>query len=447
MAEELLTTLSKMRELRVASRTSAFTFRGSRQSLPEIARALNVDHIVEGSVRKAGNRMRITVQLIDVGSDSHLWAETYDRELADVLEIQREIAEKIASALKVQLSQDTRARLATGTQSAEAYQLYLRGQQLWQARTEESIRQSLSLLGRAVEIDPGYAQAHSSLAAAHLVSFFWYAHPEPSSLGRAEEAAQRAITLDPTLSQPYAVRAELAETRLEWIEAEARFRRALELNPNDVSAGYWYAVLLQATGRTREALAIMLKYEPLDPISPALLHDIGMQYARLGDDVRACEYYRRTTQISRSPYPWLRMAECHERQGNIAAAEQAELTAQRRLGFEQPIFTLVRESKTNPAAARAARQAIAAEQGRQRVYFANTLWKLGDLDASFDAIEHHVLNHDFTPLRDLWWREARDLRAHPRFHTFVEKIGLVDYWRKSGWPDICRPAGESFTCD
>src|SRR6185436_6237985 len=145
---------------------SAFTFRGSNESLPQIARSLNVDHIVEGSVRKAGNRIRVTVQLIDVRSDSHLWAETYDRELADVLAIQHEIAEQIAGALKLELTQDARAALGVGTRNTEAWQLYLRGNQLWQTRSEENIRQSIGLLTRAIRLDPEYAQGHASLAGA-----------------------------------------------------------------------------------------------------------------------------------------------------------------------------------------------------------------------------------------------------------------------------------------
>jgi|KBSSwiStaDraftv2_1062776.scaffolds.fasta_scaffold13296_5 TolB-like protein/DNA-binding winged helix-turn-helix (wHTH) protein/Tfp pilus assembly protein PilF len=447
MAEELLGTLSKLPGLRVASRTSAFTFRGSKQSLPEIARQLNVDHIIEGSVRKAGNRIRVTVQLIDVRSDSHLWAENYDREVADVLDIQRDIAERIAGALQLKVSANASARLGAGTRNTEAWQLYLRGNQLWQSRTEEGLRQSIGLLGRAIELDPDFAQAHSSLAAAHLISFFWYAHPDKTSLMEAGRYAQRAIDLDPTLSKPYAIRAELAETRHEWGEAEALFREALRLNPNDTDSGYWYAAMLGHTGRSRDALAVLLRYEKLDPISAVLLHDIGVMYDRQGDVQRACEYYRRTTQLGSSPYPWLRVAECAEREGNLAAAEEAERTAERQFDFEKPIFSLVRKARTDPAAAREARAALLDAQKLGRVYFAKTFAALGDYDDAFDAMESSLLRGNFVPLRDLWWRDGAKLRAHPRFRPFVERIKLVEYWKKSGWPDVCRPVGDSFTCD
>jgi len=447
LSEELLGTLSKLPGLRVASRTSAFTFRGSKQSLPEIARQLNVDHIVEGSVRKAGNRIRVTVQLIEVRSDSHLWAESYDREVADALEIQREIAEKIAAAFKLEFASGARVAQGAGTQNAEAWQLYLRGNQLWQARNEPGIRQSIGLLGRAIELDPEFAQAHASLASAHLVSFFWYAHPDNASLAEAERWAQSAITLDPTLAQPYAVRAELAETRREWIEAEALFRHALELNSNDASSGYWYAVILVITGRSRDALEVLHQYEQLDPISPPLLYDIGLIYARLGDMDRACKYFRRTTQVSSAHHPWLRVAECAELEGNPAAVEEAERTAEQMLHLDRPVFTLVRRARTDPVAARDARAAILDARKLGKIYFIDSYIKLGDFDAAFDELEHSLYRGDFTTLRDLWLRDGQKLRAHPRFRPFVEKFGLVDYWRKSGWPDVCRPFGDSFSCD
>jgi TolB-like protein/DNA-binding winged helix-turn-helix (wHTH) protein len=447
MAEELLGTLSKLRGLRVASRTSAFTFRGSSQPLPEIARALNVDNIVEGSVRKSGNRIRVTVQLIDVRSDSHLWTETYDRELSDVFEIQRDISERIADALKMELAPGARETLGPGTHNAEAWQLYLRGNQLWQARTEESIRQSIGLLRRAIDLDPAFAQAHASLAAAYWVSFFWFSHPEASAFDHAREAAKRAIELDPTLSQPYAVLGALAEANFEWSLAETQFRYALKLNPNDAQAGYWLAEMLGLTGRTREALAMLLEYEKLDPISFVTLHDIGIMYGRLGDEAHSCAYLVRATEIGGSPYVWLRVAECRRRAGNFAAMEDAERNAQRLLNSEKPILTLVRQGRTDPAAAREARAAIEQEVTRQRIYPARFWMELGDLDAAVDSIERNVLRHDINAMRDLWWRDGADLRAHPRFRPFIERIGLVEYWRAAGWPDVCRPAGESFTCD
>jgi TolB-like protein/DNA-binding winged helix-turn-helix (wHTH) protein len=446
MAEELLGTLSKLSGLRVASRTSAFTFKGSKQPLPEIARQLNVDHIVEGSVRKAGNRIRVTIQLIDVRSDSHLWAETYDRELADALDIQREIAEKIAAALKLEFEPGVRVTQGAGTRNIEAWQLYLRGTQLWQARGESGIRQSIGMLERAIELDPEFAEAHSSLASAHLLAFFWYANPVQGSLDQAEKHAQRAITLEPTLSLPYGIRAELAETRHDWSEAEILFRDAIRLNPNDATSGYWYAVMLMITGRTRDALAALHQSEQLDPILVGLLYDLMLMYDYQGDMKRACSYFSRAKQVSSSIGPLLRTAECAEFDGNPAAVEEAERTAERILKLDKP-FTLLRRARTDPAAAQEVRAAILEAKGVSGGYFIENYIMLGEIDTAFDELERTVFSGDFRTLRFLWLRDGQKMRAHPRFRPFVEKIGLVDYWRKSGWPDICRPVGESFTCD
>ena len=447
MAEELLGTLSKLPGLRVASRTSAFTFRGSKESLPEIAQQLNVDHIVEGSVRKAGNRIRVTIQLIEVRTDSHLWAETYDRELSDVLEIQREIAEKIAAALRLKFTSGARVAQGAGTRNPEAWQLYLRGHQLWQARSEESIRQGIGLLSRAIELDPGFAEAHASLAGAYLISFSWYSIQDAAALDRAREAAGRAIALDPTLSQPQAVLGELAYAHFDWTASESRFRHALKLNRNDAQAAYWLGEMLGNAGRTSEGLAIILEYEKLDPISPSMPIDIGILYKRLGDDARACDYFKRATEVGRSILAWLLLAECREKEGDLAGAEQAERAAQQLVKFDKPVFELVRRGQTDAVAAREARLAIQELVKRRRIQPARGWMKLGDYDAAFDSIEQQVLRHDITALRDLWWRDGAQMRAHPRFRPFVEKIGLVGYWRKSGWPDVCRPAGDSFTCD
>jgi TolB-like protein len=443
MAEELLGTLAKLPGLRVASRTSAFTFRGSKESLPEIARQLNVDHIVEGSVRKAGNRIRVTIQLIDVRSDSHLWAETYDRELADALEIQREIAEKIAAALKVEFEPGVRVAQGAGTRNLEAWQLYLRGTQLWQARNETNIRQSIGMLERAVELDPEFAEGHSSLASAHLLAFFWYANPVQASLDEAEKYAKRAIALDPTLSLPYGIRAELAETRQDWSEAEILFRDALRLNPNDATSGYWHAVMLMITGRTRDALAALHQYEQLDPIMVGLLVDFGLIYDHQGDMKRACSYFRRAAQVNNSRGPWLRLVECAELEGNPAASEEADRIS----NLDKPVFSLLRRARTDAAAAREARAAILEIQKVSGGYPIEGYIKVGDFDGAFVELERSVSSGDFRTLRFLWLRDGQKMRAHPRFRPFVEKIGLVGYWRKSAWPDVCRPAGDSFTCD
>jgi TolB-like protein/DNA-binding winged helix-turn-helix (wHTH) protein len=447
ISEELLGTLSKLPGVRVASRTSAFSFRNSQQPLPEIARALNVDHIVEGSVRKAGNRIRVTAQLIEVRSDSHLWAESYDRDLEDVFAIQQEIAENIAAAFKLRLG-TTAVRAALTPREIEAYQLYLRGLQVWQLRGEENIRQSIGLLTRAIDLDPDLAQAHATLASAYALIPHYYQSPDPRAPALAERAAARAIELDPTLSQPHAVRGVLAMQRMDWESAQANYQRAIALNPNDGTPRYWLGELLSVTGRTRDSLAVMLEAAELDPISPPLTHDIAELYLREGDDARGCPYAIRTSEIGASGYVMLALARCHERASDIPEMLRAEAEAERRLELDEPVFGLVREALQDPAKKPAALRALAAAEARRQVYLVIEYRSLGEFDAAFDRIEQPMFTRgDYNSLRDLWGKDARALRAQPRFRVVVERLRLVDYWRKSGWADVCRPKGDLFECD
>ena len=447
ISEELLGTLSKLPGVRVASRTSAFSFRNSQQPLPEIARALNVDHIVEGSVRKAGNRIRVTAQLIEVRTDSHLWAETYDRELEDVFAIQQEIAENIADALKLRLGR-TVARAALTPRELEAYQLYLRALHVWQQRGEQNIRQSIGLLTRAIELDPNLAQAYATLASAYAIIPHYYQSPDPRAPELAEQAAARAIELDPTLSQPHAVRGILAQQRLDWENAHANYRRAIALDPNNATALYWLGESLSVAGRTREALAVMLEAAELDPISPPLTLDIAELYLRGGDDARGCPYARRSSEIGEFPYAMAVLAGCHERAGNIPEMLRAEADAERVLGLDEPVFGLVREAVQNPAKKPTALRALAAAEANRKVYLSIEYARLGEFDAAFDRIERPMFTHgDYNPLHDLWWPDARVLRAQRRFRVVAERLNLVDHWRKSGWADVCRPKGDSFECD
>jgi len=447
IAEELLGALSKLPGMRVASRTSAFSFRNSQQSLPEIARALNVDHIVEGSVRKAGNRIRVTAQLIEVRSDSHLWAESYDRELEDVFAIQKEIAESIAGALKVRLA-STGERATPTARELEAYQLYLRGLQVWQLRGEQNIRQSIALLTRAIDLDPNLARAYATLASAYVLVPHYYQSPDPRAPELAEQAAARALELDETLSQPHAVRGMLAMQRMDWTNAQANFRRAIALNPNDGTPRYWLGESLAVTGRTHEALAVMLEAVEIDPISPPLTHDIAELYLRDGDDARGCPYARRATEIGDWPYAMLEVAGCHERAGNIAEMLRAEADTERSLGLDAPLFGAVREAIQDPAKKPAALRALAAAEARHQLYLITAYRRLGEFDAAFDRIERPMFTRgDYNGLRDLWGRDSRALRAQSRFRDVVERLKLVDYWRESKWADVCRPKGESFECD
>ncbi len=447
IAEELLTMLSRLPKLRVASRTSSFALSERQMSMAEIGRTLKVRHIVEGSVRRAGNRIRITAQLIDVETDSHLWAQTYDRQLADIFEIQREISAEIAAALQMRIAGESSAiGPHAGTGSIEAFQLYLRGRQFWYLRGENNIRQSIQLLTRAIELDANFARAHAALAQALATTIFYYKEPDPQASSMVERAAMRAIELDPTLSESYAALGLAAGASMDWQRAETSFRRAIDINANDATAWYWLGELYSVTGRTREALDILLRAAQLDPISPPLLLDIGELYLRNDDYKNGCPYVRRSTEVGVSPYASMLLAHCHEHSGDLQASDEALTTAERLAGLQQPVLVLVRQARHDPAQRAAALAAIRyASQSNFNLPMQS--WELGDADAAFDAIEKPLQRHNFNHLRDLWSQRASGLRSHPRFLKIVQRAGLLTYWRHSGWPDVCRPSGDSFACD
>jgi tetratricopeptide (TPR) repeat protein len=364
-----------------------------------------------------------------------------------VFAIQQEIADNIAGALKVRLitSKTSESRTA---QELEAWQLYLRGLQLWQQRGEHNIRQSIGLLTRAVDLDPQLSQAHATMAAAHALSTFYYQDPDPRAPGLAEQSAARAIQLDPTLSQPHGVRGVLAMGRQDWDNAQANFRHAMALNANDASARYWLGESLLIVGRTREALAFLLEAAELDPISPPLIDDIAHAYLREGDDFRGCPYAKRAAEITDWVHTMLEVAGCHQRAGNLPEMLRAEAEAEKRIGPSEPVFSLIREAVLDPAKKPAALRALATAEEKHNVYLVSEYRKLGEFDATFDRIERPLFSHgNYNWLRDLWGKDARELRAQPRFRELVVRLKLPEHWRKSGWADVCRPKGDSFECD
>ncbi|MGH8035551.1 MAG: hypothetical protein ACREO9_10020, partial [Lysobacterales bacterium] len=285
ISEELLNALVKLPGLRVPSRTSSFAFKGRDMDVTEIGRELDVDHVVEGSVRKSGNRVRVTAQLIDLGNDSHIWSQTYDRELDDIFAVQDEIARGIAEALEVQLGLGEGERLITQyTSSIQAYELYLRAGQLWQLRRREAVTNAEALLLRAIDLDPDFAQAWARLAAVYNVTSSWSEAELEETTDRAEMAAQRALQLNTSLAQPLAVLANIAAGRRNYAESEQLFLTAIELEPSDPTTHLWYAILLNGLGRRHAASLEYRLAVTLDPLAP-----IGLTWLA-ADDIQSGNY-------------------------------------------------------------------------------------------------------------------------------------------------------------
>jgi serine/threonine-protein kinase len=313
IAEELIQVLTRIEGLRVVARTSAFAFKGSRADVREIGRKLGVQTLLAGSVRKAGNRVRIGVQLVDVRDGSHLWAETYDRQLEDIFAVQDEVCLSTAERLKVTLLEEEKTRVVRRrTQDATAYTLYLKGRFLFYQRNEASMRKCVEYFTQAIERDPRFALAHAGLAEAYESLGSWRVLPPDAAYGEARRAAQTAVELDDLLAEGHEA---LATIRMfcdwDWPGAAREYERALAINPACVEAHHMYAHWHEAMGRFDRALAEMNAALELEPVAPALhscLGEILFQARRYDETVRQCGLTLEMAPGFAGMYGWLGMA-------------------------------------------------------------------------------------------------------------------------------------------
>jgi adenylate cyclase len=267
MTEELITALSGVQELTVIARTSVMQYKDSPKRVADVGRELKTGTVIEGSVRKAANKVRISVQMVDAITEGHLWAQNYDRQMDDIFAIQSEIAEKVAEALKVKLLDSTKRQLEKRpTMNAEAYTLYLKGRYYWNERTKPSIERGISYLEKALQADPNLAVAYSDLADAYVVISDQNIMPAPEAQAKVKEYATKALEIDATLSQPHAALATIHERNFRWSEAETEYRLAIKLNPNNATAHHWHALNLSFMW-DKNALQEWRKAKELDPLS------------------------------------------------------------------------------------------------------------------------------------------------------------------------------------
>ena len=291
LTEEIINTLSSIPGLKVIARTSVMKYKEASKSVGEIGRELKVGTILEGSVRKAGGRLRITIQLIDVGSESPIWSQKYDRELEDVFKIQTDIAERVAEALKVQLLTENRTLIQQkAPEDIGAYVLYLRGRYHWSRRNKEDLEKAIAYFGEAIEKDPNYALAHAGMADCYTLMGRHLYLPAKEAFSKARDFANRALELNNDLAEAHtSLAAVLFIYDWEWDAAEDQFKRAIQLNPNYATAHYWHSVLLQTTGRLQESVTAAEKAQVLDPLSPVIGMGVVQAYFFSGQYDKAVE--------------------------------------------------------------------------------------------------------------------------------------------------------------
>ena len=300
LAEELLNALAKIQGLKVAARTSSFSLRGKSVDVGEIGSQLGVNTVLEGSVRKSGNRLRITAQLVNTSDGFHIWSGQYDRELSDIFDVQDEITLAIVDSLKLKLLSDQRTEvLRRCTENPDAYKLYLHGRFLWNKRTSEDVTRALRCFEEAIDLDPNYALAYTGVADCYNASGFSYDLGLPSHevISRAKGAAAKAFEIDESLAE---AQTSLAYSKLlfdwDFEQAEALFLRALELNPNYANARHWYTHLLIALSRIDEALTEGERALELDPLSAVMNTHLGWHFMCTREyDLAIAQFHRTFT--------------------------------------------------------------------------------------------------------------------------------------------------------
>ena len=435
MTEALITDLSKIGALRVISRTSVMRYKGTTKPLPEIARELNVDAVVEGSVQRSGERVRVTAQLIGAPTDTHLWAESYDRELHDILALQDDVARAIANQIKVKLTPQEHGLLASAhAVNPEAYQFYLKGRYEWNKRRAESLKDSIAYFEQAIERDPGYAQACAGLADVYNVIGAYARLSPQETFPKARLAAMKALELDDTLAEAHTALGYVrARYDWDWTGAEKEFQRALELNPNYANAHYFYGfTCLIPFGRLDQALREMKRAQELDPLSPIINANLGwtLIYARQYD--AAIEQVRKA--IALDPHfgtPHRRLGQALQQKGRYAEAVDELLQSR-----EAP-FAMTEQQSAD------LRKAFASSGWKgflqKRVGFLLENRKGTYVPASFLALDYTLLGNKEKALewlersvaeRDEWVTyinvepDFDALHSDPRFQDLLRRIGL-----------------------
>lgn len=442
MTDALITDLGKIAGLRVTSRTSSMHYKGTREALPAIGRQLNVDAIVEGAVLRAGDRVRVTAQLILVSSDQHIWAETYERDLRDVLDLQDAIARAITNEVQIRVSSSPHGSLATGRArpvDPDAYALYLRGRGGWDSWTERAVKSSIEYFKGAIQRDSEYAPAWSGLSDAYMGLGGASVLPTEVAWPNAKAAALRAVQLDPSLSEAHASLAmALAHGDWSWSEAENEFRRAIALNPSNAYAHQMYGDILEARGRFDEAIGEMRRALELDPLSPNKQNSLAASYYRAGRFDEALKYLLPVPDpdfISENRHR--RIAAIYERKGRLEEAVTEWLLALR-LSGKQDVVPSVEHAYHSYGYAAARRAYLTGDLrvvlGRAaRSYprprsldVAADYALLGDRDKAFQWIDTAVREREWPVMYLRIDDRFESLRDDPRFKVLASRIGLAE---------------------
>ncbi len=429
LTEEIISELSKVAGLRVIARTSVMRYAGGAKGVAEIGRELRVGTVLEGSVRRAGNRVRVTAQLIDASNEEHLWSEKYDRELVDIFAIQSEIAKEVAVAMGVALPPPAVAR-RRAPPSLTAFKPYLRGRSLWNRRSPEHLRAALRNFEEALAIEPDFAEALSGIADCYSILVDRGVMLPSEGGPKARAAAERAIQIDETIAEAHASLGLALAAGHEWLAAEREYKRAIELNPMYASAHQWYYMELTCLGRREEAWRELDAAEEADPLSPVILFHRGFVAWVEGRDDAALQNWARFVELGGDPafshlFTLLFYANRSRWDEAAAILPLVMREPQGWLGAAGPAVALAVLGKKTEAL-----QLVEAMVARSKVEYVSAgeiAWvfgALGDADRFFEwlyrSVDQRTKTFDFiaSPIFE-------KLRADPRFHEYLRRCGVA----------------------
>jgi len=433
--DEVLTRLAKIADLKVISRTSTQHFKSSPDNLPEIARQLGVAHILEGSVQKANDQVRVNVQLINALTDAHLWADTFDRKLTDIFAVESDIAKSIADTLQAKLSSAAEQVLASRpTDNPEAHELYLKGRYFWNRRTGVNLQKAADYFQQAIGKDPKYALAYAGLADCHVLL---PVYPELGSYPRDElpkalEAARKAVELDDKLAEAHTSLARALASSLQLPAAMLEFKRALELNPSYATAHQWFGECLQSQGRVEEGLAELKRAQALDPLSLIINSLVGFALDTTGKSNEAIAQLRKTIEMDPNfANTYGLLGNVLEDQGQLKEAvveyEKSNLLGTDPIASAQlarAYFLVGRKAEAQQLWDKL--KSLSERQYVPAYSMALVQLAFGDKDAAIRSLEKSYQDHAPFDSADLGWilidHRLDDLRSDPRFKHLITVI-------------------------
>jgi TolB-like protein len=443
LSEELLNSLAKLSDLRVIARTSSFSFKGTNKPVQEIAKVLNVENILEGSVRKSGDNLRITAQLVSATDGSHLWSATYDRKLKDILVIQEEIATSVANELKTTLGVGESVKRLGGTDNAEAYDMYLAAQ----VRTSfdlKTLTQALASIESSIKLDPNFALAWVLKADIH--NTFTKVSPNTQSethRAAALKAVQRAIEIAPDLAEAYTTLGSVRLTEGKFIEAALAYIKVTELGTEPLWKTSEYVSLLQDVAYFKKADEILRTALQIDPLSNGIYQTYMENLAYQGNSQQVEKEWNRGIILFGDAWSDIIITMARIGSGKVKSGQDILIPS--------PIHDAAKKHLDSPRDGLEELHRFENDVNYQDAGNTNAImiWAayFKDPDFAMDQLEK-LINIDAGGINNCWYPVMHDVRQLPRFKKLVKKIGLVDYWNKFGWPDICHKLDNGdFECD